>query len=193
MGVPLEFAANIATKRLSKSSVVDSPFTLPSFALGDTISFAITLVKPNPAGGSVALSTIPGAGTSVKATIGVAGGAELNSVSLVANGDVHEGDLALNVAGILALTAPLTKDLEFEILNGSGYWKMLFTVNLTNRLATPVTVPATPADEVLGKNEARALYAAKAGCDQIVMIDQTDGSLHYFAIVSGQVLITPIT
>jgi hypothetical protein len=193
MGVPLEFAANIATKRLSKSSVVDSHFTLPPFALGDTISFAITLVKPNPSGGSVALSTIPGAGTSIKATIGTAGGAELNSVSLVANGDIHEGDLALNTAGILALTAPLTKDLELEILNGSGYWKMLFVVNLTNRLATPVTVPAAVADEALGKYEARALYAAKAGTDQIVMIDQTDGSLHLFTVVSGQFLLTPIT
>jgi len=193
MGVPLEFAINTATKRLSKSSIVDSPFTLPGFIIGETISFAITLTKPNPAGGSVALSTIPGSGTSVKATIGVAGSSELNSVSLVANGDVHEGDLALNVAAILALTPPVTKDLEFEILSGSAYWKCLFTVTLGNRLATPTTVPATPADEALGKNEAAALYAAKAGTTQMIFIDQTDGSLHYVAIVSGELLVTPIT
>ena len=195
MGVPLEFWINIATKKLSRSSAVDSPFTIPPLVIGETISFAIGLAKPNPAGqfGTVSLSVLPGAGTSVKATIGVAGVAELNSVSLIANGNVHEGDLALNVAAILALSPPVTKDLEFEILLAGAYWKVPFVVTLAQRLATPVTVPANPAEEALGKNEARALYAAKAGTDQIIMIDQTDGSLHYVAVVSGQLLVTPLT
>jgi len=193
MGVPLEFALQTSTKLLSKSSLVDVGFTMPPLTIGETLSFAITVCKPNPTVGTRALATIPGAGTSVKVSIGTAGGASLNSVSLVANGDIHEGDLALNTAEILALTAPLTKDLEFEILSGTGYWKMLFPVTLGNRLATPVTVPATPADEPLGKNEAAALYAAKAGTDQIIFRDQTDGSLHYVAVVSGQLLVTPMT
>jgi hypothetical protein len=129
----------------------------------------------------------------VKVSIGVAGTSVLNSVTLTANGDIHEGDLALATTDILALTPPLTKDLEIEILQGSAYWKCQFIAYLVNRVATPVTVPAALADEPLGKLEAIALYAAKAGTTQIIFVDQTDGSLHYVAVVSGQLLVTPIT
>jgi hypothetical protein len=188
MGLPLEFTAVTTVKKLSGSKSVLTAFTIPPLNKGEVINFCITVAKLNPTLGGSALLPTPATGVSVLVSLGDSlTEITLNSVVLTPNPltNEHVGLLPLNVAAILALTPPASKELEIQITQSGDPTPILIPVTIYGRINTPVSVPANPVDVPLGKAEARNLYVDRSGTDSVIWTDQVTGQKWLETVSNG--------
>lgn len=164
-------------KKLVRGVSDDTVFQIPDQHQEDSPIIDLKVLKQVNWLFSPFYERIPLAGYALQISVGTAGSilASQNTFELSADGYMLNGELGLNTDGINALADGALVMFEVRLLSGTSYYRLTTEIRIRKSVALAASLSAPAEGTPLSKEEANALYHAKAGLRSFVM-QTSDGS-----------------